>query len=423
MKKIYTTCVFVFNKRTNRYEYDDDASDYYHVSSDIPMTYFGGGDPGGGGGGGTQTTQTVEKADPWEGQQPYLAKGFQEAERVFLAKNPPNFYPGSTVVPYSWETQTAMDLQRNRALNGSPIQQAGTDQLTQTLRGDYLNNLGDIYYNPIQQEVHSNVISPLMGDSYLNQVDDIFNQSPMAASTNSALMDTINGNYLYGNPGFNAALEAAQRQITPQIESAFERSGRSGGGLVQEAKTRAFADAFAQQYGQERQNQLNAIQSGQASTGALAQNVGQARQAQLQAGQLGQQGTEILLGNLAKERENQNRSMLFAPQMAGLDYQDYSKLAEVGAQKEQLEQEKLADQIARYDYEQNARGVQLAKYMNLVQGNYGGQSYGSSTSDLSGGGSSGGGGGFLGSVGLLAPLLFGGGGGGGLLSMLFGGGI
>ena len=106
----------------------------------------------------------------------------------------------------------------------------------------------------------------------------------------------------------------------------------------------------------------------------------------MNASALGQQGTQLFLDNYGKERDNQIRSMFFAPQMASLDYQDFTKLAEVGAQNEALDQEKLADAIARWDYEQNARRNSVAGYMNLIQGNYGGQTSGSSTSDSSGGG-------------------------------------
>lgn len=363
MKKIYTKSVFDFNSKTNCYERNDDESEFYYLSDNSPMAWCGGGQDSGGGG--TQTTQTVEKADPWAGQQPFLTRGFNEAQQFFLDRDPAPFFPGSTVVPYSPETNLAMQMQTNRAVNGSPIQSAGTDQLTQTLSGDYLGQMSNLYNNPVQNMVNNDVIAP-----------------------------TLRGDYLYGGPGFDAAYQAASNKIIPQVDSAFERSGRTRSGLADVAKTQALSDAFASQYGQERQNQLA-------------------------ASQLGQQGTQTYLDSIRGERDNQIRSMLFAPQMASLDYQDISKLAEVGAQKEQLSQEQLADQIARYDYAQNAEKSDLAKYMNLVQGNYGGQSYGTSTSELSGGGG-GGGMNFLGSsLGLLS--LLGGGGGGGLIGALFGG--
>src|SRR5438132_926767 len=131
--------------------------------------------PSGGGGGGTQSTQTVEKSDPWSGQQPYLTTGFKQAQDVFLNDPPPEFYPNSTVVPFSPETNAALQLQTQRALAGSPIQSAGTSQLADTLSGNYLNQLPYIYNNPIQQSINSDVIAP-----------------------------TLRGDFLYGGPGFDA---------------------------------------------------------------------------------------------------------------------------------------------------------------------------------------------------------------------------
>jgi hypothetical protein len=331
--------------------------------------YGGGGQPSGGGGGGTQTTQTVQKSDPWSGQQPYLSTGFSKAQNEFLDTPPAPFFPGSTVVPFSPQTQLALQMQENRAINGSPIQTAGTDQLTRTLNGDYLNNIPNlIYNNPYQSNINQNLITP-----------------------------TINGSYLHGGDGFNAAYNAASNKIIPQVQSQFEQAGRTNSGLAQTAETQALADAFASQYGQERQNQLA-------------------------AGQLGQQQTQMTMDNLNQERQNEIRSMLFAPQMASLDYNDISMLAQVGSENESQQQQQLNEDISRYDYSQNAPKQNLVNYMNLIQGNYGGQATGSSTSNLMGSDGGGGGGGFgMGS--LLMPMLFGGfgGGGGGLLGSLFGG--
>ena len=52
---------------------------YYLITGQLPPM---GGAKGGGGGGG-QNTQTVQKADPWEGQQPFLKTGFQAADATF----------------------------------------------------------------------------------------------------------------------------------------------------------------------------------------------------------------------------------------------------------------------------------------------------------------------------------------------------
>jgi len=256
MTKIYTQVEWAFNKETGLYEKIYEESYEYEG----PLALCGGGGEPSGGGGGSQTT--VQKADPWSGQQPYLTKGFEQAEQRFLNTNP-TYFEGSTVVPYSDETNLAMDMTKQRALSGSPITNSSVDELTRTLNGDYL----------------------------------------------------------YGGDGFNRAVEAATNRALPGIDSQFELSGRYGSGLAQEARARAVGDAFADQYGQERTNQL--------------------------------------------------RAMMFAPQVAEMDYNDIGKLAAVGAQKEALQQETLADQVARHDFDQSVKQRQLQEYMNLVQGNYG----------------------------------------------------
>ncbi len=54
----------------------------------------------GGGGGGSQSTQTVQKADPWSGQQPFLTTGYEQAQ-ARLNSDQPSYYPGSTVTPFN----------------------------------------------------------------------------------------------------------------------------------------------------------------------------------------------------------------------------------------------------------------------------------------------------------------------------------
>jgi hypothetical protein len=227
------------------------------------------------GGGGEQpsTTTSVQKSDPWSGQQPYLTKGFEKAGD-YLNQPAQTYYPGQTVVPFSPETNLAMQMQTARAINGSPIQGAANNQLTSTLNGDYL----------------------------------------------------------YGGQGFNAAMQAATNKILPQVNSTFAAAGRGNGGLASVAQTQAIADAFANQYGQ--------------------------------------------------ERENQQRAMLFAPQVANMDYQDISQLANVGAQKESLQQEQTQDAMNRYNFNQGAPLSQLQNYMNLIQGNYGGSSTSTSSQPM-----------------------------------------
>lgn len=223
---------------------------------------------GGGSSGGTTTT--VQKAEPWAEQKPYLLKGFQQAESRIL-NNQPQFFPGNTVVPFSPETELALQATAQRALQGSPLD---------------------------------------------------------AAAKNS-LMGTLDGSYLSGGEAFNQSLDAAvkgtEKRVLPYVQSAFNRAGRQGSGLAQEAVATAIADTVGEKYAQ----------------------------------------------NFANERENQMRSLLLAPQLSSQDYSDIGRLAEVGAARENIDAELLAEQVARHNFDQSIDGQQVADYMNLIQGNYG----------------------------------------------------
>ena len=72
-----------------------------------------------GGGGGTNT---VEKADPWEGQQPYLLDLFGQAQGLYN-RGVPEYYPGQTVAPFSDYTQSGINRLYDRGLYGDPSQQ------------------------------------------------------------------------------------------------------------------------------------------------------------------------------------------------------------------------------------------------------------------------------------------------------------
>lgn len=76
--------------------------------------------------------------------------------------------------------------------------------------------------------------------------------------------------------------------------------------------------------------------------------------------------------NYATERGYQNQAALAAPQLAEADYADLARLGQVGDARRALEQGLINDDIARFNFEQNAPWQRLANYMQMVQGNYGG---------------------------------------------------
>ena len=178
----------------------------------------------------------------------------------------PDYYPGYQTVGFSPQTQASFDMQTQRAIGGSELNRSAAQNNLATTRGDYL----------------------------------------------------------YGNPGFNAAVQAATDYTLPQVRSNFATAGRTRSGLGQEAQARTISNAFAQQYGQERENQM--------------------------------------------------RGQVIAPELASQDYRDIAALRSVGGEVEQLGQDRLAEDVARYNYYQNAPENNLARYIGLLQSSYPGQS-------------------------------------------------
>lgn len=170
----------------------------------------------GGGGSSPSTTTTVQKSDPWEGQQPYLSNVMANAKWAFRNDvdngNLPNlslapaYYSGKTVADLSPETQKALQLQTKRALNGSPVMDAAQGQLTNTLSGDYLSA---------------------------------------------------------GNPYFQGMMDNVGASVRPQLDSQFEGAGRYGSGAHQKAMADALAQAGTQaayqNYSAERGNQIKGM--------------------------------------------------------------------------------------------------------------------------------------------------------------------
>lgn len=107
--------------------------------------------------GGGQSGTTISKTDsaPWAAQQPYLQYGYQKAGENLA--NPQQYFPNSTVVPFSNQTESALTGIENRAMSGSPVNAAASNNITQTLNGDFL----DPTTNPAFQKASQGIQSQL----------------------------------------------------------------------------------------------------------------------------------------------------------------------------------------------------------------------------------------------------------------------
>jgi hypothetical protein len=91
------------------------------------------------GGGGSQSTNTIQKVDPWTGAQPYLKGGLSDLAKWYQSDFGRSPFPGSTVVPFSPFTEQALGASAQRAQMGSPVTQAAQGNAAATLRGDFLD--------------------------------------------------------------------------------------------------------------------------------------------------------------------------------------------------------------------------------------------------------------------------------------------
>lgn len=384
----------------------------------------------GGGGGQVATTNTVQKADPWNAQQPFLKYGFEQAQQQFEGDQP-QFFPGQTFPSPSPQTMGALGAMEQRALAGSPIAAGGQQEYFNTLMG------GNLYDNP-----GYSLFGPFAAGGAFPGSDMIQGAGWAGPQGAQYFEPTARGDYLdQGNPQLQAVFENLSNAITPRVQSQFALAGRSGSGAEQEAMTRQMADAFAPyafgSYESERGRQLQAAGALQAGgETALSRMLG----AGSTMGGYGLQGAGGVSNLYDTERARQMQAVAGAPQYAANDYFDIAQLGQVGGALETQRAQQIADAAQRFDFGENIDAQKLAQFMGMIQGNFGGTSTMTGTgpnpyyapsnpwqSALGGGmlGYSAGAGGFLGDIfgGAAMPWAFGGpigAAGGALLGGLFG---
>jgi hypothetical protein len=143
-------------------------------------------------------SRTVVSNNPPAFQQPYIERGFEAAQTQF--ETPRTFYEGSTVVPFSTQTQAGLDAMQTRAETGSPLVTAAQDLTAATMRGDYLSPDSNPYL-----------------------------KSAMDAAT-------------------RPMTEAFTQDVMPVIDAAFSSGGRYGSGLQANQQARA-AEGYLQSLG------------------------------------------------------------------------------------------------------------------------------------------------------------------------------
>jgi hypothetical protein len=230
---------------------------------------------GGGGGGGTNTVTRTE-LDPI--MRPFVQYGLEESTRLYQNPDTPQYFPGQTYVGPSQQTQAALAAAQQRATMGNPLVPAAQQQA----------------------------------------------------------LNTMQGNFLSGNPffegAFRGATQAAQTQYmdaTQQALSNASRAGRYGSGAMGTALDRA-GGVFAN---------------------ALTNTAGQ-----------------LAFENYNTERGRQQAMIGAAPALAGADYQDINQLLQTGQAAEGYQEAAMADAVNRFNFAQQAPYMKLQSYLSGAYG-------------------------------------------------------
>tara|TARA_R110002012_G_scaffold56741_1_gene145770 strand:- start:1443 stop:2258 length:816 start_codon:yes stop_codon:yes gene_type:complete len=164
---------------------------------------------------------TTTSSEPSEFVKPYVTEAFDQAQNLFQS-SVPNYFPSQTYTGFAPETDVALQLASNRAVN-NPLLASSQNEINSILQGDYL--------------------------------------SPTTNPYSQALFDQMSGD------------------ITSGVQSQFSKAGRLGSGANQEVLASELGklanQVYGGQYDKERANMVNAT--------ALAPQLAQADYTDIQA--------------------------------------------------------------------------------------------------------------------------------------------
>ena len=111
--------------------------------------------------GSTPTTQTATTSyEPSEFIKPYLTEALGGAQQLYQS-DVPQYFPQATYVPFSGQTEAALQLAEQRALSGSPLLGSSQQEIQNILSGQYLDPSTNPYLQQTFQRAAGDVQSQL----------------------------------------------------------------------------------------------------------------------------------------------------------------------------------------------------------------------------------------------------------------------
>lgn len=169
-------------------------------------------------------TKTVvkEETGPWKPAVPHLNTILGQAGSLYGQGQSDTYYPFSTTVPFSNQSEAALGMFEDRATNGSPLLDTASQQVSSMMNG-------------------------------------LYDTSP----TSTYLTGAARGDNLNGNPWLDTMFDHASEKVANRVNSTAGLKGRAGSGAHQQLLQSQLGDLansiYAQNYQQERSQQVDAI--------------------------------------------------------------------------------------------------------------------------------------------------------------------
>lgn len=322
-----------------------------------------------GGGSGNSSTQTATQ-EPWAKAQPFYEQIFGAAQQNYNSGNGFKYYPDSTVVPLSSQTQGALGQIEDIANQGNPL---GTAAQTQAL--DVLNAGG---LNDYQRNALAGTYGVSTGQNQIETEGDYRNllaQSGGNGDVGTALSRYVN-NPINISPEFSQALDTQAEKLATDVQRNVDLQGRSGSAYNVNALTDSVGNlrtqATANEIARQQQNQLTAAgmlgneqQRGFGNALSAIQGIGNTQGANIAnlvgaGSQINQAGNQAI-GNVAQFAN-------LAPSIYDQQFAPAQYLAGAGAQREDLATRELNDTIGRFNANQQEPYNRLSAYNALLGG-------------------------------------------------------
>ncbi len=274
-------------------------------------------------------TETVtQNSEPWSQAQPYLSNIFGQAQNLY--NQGAEYYPGSTVVPFSPLTQQGMDGLQQQFSSGAPVgYQTAENSINRVANSNTANN-------PFITNVQN--AGGVKNDAGANVLQSFAN----------------NGQ---SNPFLDQTFNNAAEQVRDNTSAIFSKSGRYGSVAHQDALSDSLGDMATQLYG-------NAYETDQNRRFGAAEALG-ARQAGDINRNLSAQSTAAGLNQGANSQAMQAASLY--PTLNSYGQSNNRGLMELGNMYEGQAARELQDSMDRHNFGQNAGWDLLSRYNQTVQ--------------------------------------------------------